>query len=462
MPSEGFMLGCKAYVGQSVQQLSKESQKSRTWIYRQAEKVSEYAQSLDTNGQEEEQVAITKQLKTRLVVSMALDCRAPLEGIQRTMAVLGVKISIGAISGILQEAANRAEEFDKSVPLDGISQGANDEIFQGSTPILTGIDLDSTYVYLLEAAKDRSGDTWQLYMEDCKERGLQLDVNISDGGTGLQAGIPAAFPGIVMQPDIFHALRPIGKEVAAAERRAYQLLSNVLELEKRTQGKCPRKSTREQLTQVREKEAQATRTYDILAILYAWLKELLGWSGYPYGQALDMVQWILSEMEFATPGRDKFHRELQKFGRSLPQILLFLKRMEEQCILSSQKTGVPLEAYHLIYQEKSCAPLSQMRSQIEYALGNLLGSSYASAKEECKRLLSSIQRASSLVENLNGRIRPYIDLKRTIPDKFFVLLKVYFNTRKYRRSRHSERVGKSPMELLTGREQPGFWEALGF
>ena len=77
---------------------------------------------------------------------MALECRGPLEGIQGTMAVLGVKISIGAISGILQEAACRAEEFDKSVPLDGIGQGANDEIFQGSTPILTGIDLDSTYV----------------------------------------------------------------------------------------------------------------------------------------------------------------------------------------------------------------------------------------------------------------------------------------------------------------------------
>lgn len=36
------------------------------------------------------------------------------------------------------------------------------------------------------------------------------------------------------------------------------------------------------------------------------------------------------------------------------------------------------------------------------------------------------------------------------------------NTRKYHRSRVAERIGKSPLELLTGKEYPEFLEALGY
>ena len=57
-------------------------------------------------------------------------------------------------------------------------------------------------------------------MEGCKSHGLTLDVTINDGGTGLNAGIPKAFPGIVTQADTFHALYALGKEVTKVERKA--------------------------------------------------------------------------------------------------------------------------------------------------------------------------------------------------------------------------------------------------
>ncbi len=69
-----------------------------------------------------------------------------------------------------------------------------------------------------------------------------------------------------------------------------------------------------------------------------------------------------------------------------------------------------------------------------------------------------IKRTSSLVENLNGRLRPYMNLKRMVPEKFLTLLKVYFNTKKYRRSRKAERKGKSPLELLTGQKHKDFYD----
>lgn len=177
-----------------------------------------------------------------MVLSLSLDCHASIDGIRRTFSsVLGVDISVGKISSILTEASKRAESFDDSISLDSIRQGANDEIFQGNTPILTGIDVESTYVYLLAEAGDRSADTWQLFMEDRKEHGLELEVGISDGGTGLNTGIPKAFPDICIQPDVFHELRPVGAELSRLERKAEKLISQEAELEKRAHGIKPRK-----------------------------------------------------------------------------------------------------------------------------------------------------------------------------------------------------------------------------
>ena len=71
-------------------------------------------------------------------------------------------------------------------------------------------------------------------------------------------------------------------------------------------------------------------------------------------------------------------------------------------------------------------------------------------------------RASSLVENLNGRIRPFMNAKRRIHHSFFPLLQLFLNTKHYRRSRKDERCGKSPLEMLTGLPHPPFLTMLGY
>ncbi len=46
----------------------------------------------------------------------------------------------------------------------------------------------------------------------------------------------------------------------------------------------------------------------------------------------------------------------------------------------SERTGIPIQAFQLFYQQKSCALLSWESSRIEYALGELLCNGYADAK----------------------------------------------------------------------------------
>ncbi len=167
-------------------------------------------------------------------------------------------------------------------------------------------------------------------------------------------------------------------------------------------------------------------------------------------------------MESATSGREAFRLRLHKFQRNLPQILSFIKRMETEFKESALKNGYPSEAFSLFYRERAYGALTWERSRIEYELGKFLCTRYTEVREEFKRILRSTKRASSMVENVNGRIRTYMNLKRIVPKKFFILMKVYFNTKKYRRSRILQRIGKSPIELLTGKEYPEFLECIVF
>ncbi len=124
------MLGCKVLGRKSVTELSEETQISREWIYEQKRRIEKEAQMLDTRESGITKIEVTETWLRRLVLSLALDCRGSVEGIQRTYSeVIGVHLSIGKISRIINEAAEKVQEFDEQISLENIRQVANDEIF---------------------------------------------------------------------------------------------------------------------------------------------------------------------------------------------------------------------------------------------------------------------------------------------------------------------------------------------
>jgi hypothetical protein len=73
-----------------------------------------------------------------------------------------------------------------------------------------------------------------------------------------------------------------------------------------------------------------------------------------------------------------------------------------------------------------------------------------------------LHRASSLVENLNSRLRSYFFLRRDVGPSYLELLRFFLNHRPYLRSAKSQRCGKTPAQLLTGQDHPHWLEMLGF
>ena len=69
-------------------------------------------------------------------------------------------------------------------------------------------------------------------------------------------------------------------------------------------------------------------------------------------------------------------------------------------------------------------------------------------------------RCSSLVENLNSRLRTYFTLRRHLGGSYVALLQFFLNHLRSMRSRVG-RQDKSPRELMTGQQHPHWFTLLG-
>ena len=76
--------------------------------------------------------------------------------------------------------------------------------------------------------------------------------------------------------------------------------------------------------------------------------------------------------------------------------------------------------------------------------------------------MNHTERTSSMVENLNSRLRPYFFLRKEIGHGYLHLLQFYLNHTPFIRSEHPDRVGKTPAELLTCEKQVHWLELLDF
>ncbi len=140
------------------------------------------------------ELAVTKAWLRQIIVGLALIGRSSYRGIVEFLRdLLGVAISIGCVHDVLQAATRRASAINRDQDLSGIRVGLHDELFQGATPVLAGVDAASTFCYILAAEDRRDADTWGVHLLDAAAQGLRPDYTIADAGQGLRAGQRAAW-----------------------------------------------------------------------------------------------------------------------------------------------------------------------------------------------------------------------------------------------------------------------------
>ena len=154
------------------------------------------------------ELAVTKAWLRQLIVALVLICRGSYRGVVEFLRdLLGIAISVGCVHDVLEAATRQASAINQGQDLSGIRVGLHDELFQGATPVLAGVDAASTFCYILAAADRRDADTWGVYLLDAAAQGLRPDYTIADAGQGLRAGQRVAWGDTPCHGDVFHTIR---------------------------------------------------------------------------------------------------------------------------------------------------------------------------------------------------------------------------------------------------------------
>jgi len=143
-------------------------------------------------------------------------------------------------------------------------------------------------------------------------------------------------------------------------------------------------------------------------------------------------------------------------------ILGFAQVLDDKLAAIAQKLDIPLYWVRQMCLFFRKQPTSQAYWQTWDYLHQKLSWKFHSLYEAVQEAMKQTPRASSLVENLNSRLRNYFFLRKQLGPSYLNLLQFFLNHRQFMRSDVPERVGKSPKELMTGQEHPHWLEMLGF
>jgi len=451
---------------------------SRKFVYQQKERafngISEAFKELPV---EDEKVLfylpVTKAWIKQFVLALILICRAPYQGVMELLRDLfDFNISKGSIHNFIYEALGKAARINRQQELSQVRVGAHDEIYQAGDPVLVGCDARSTYCYLLSLEERCDANTWGVHLLDLQEKqGLRPDHTIADGGRMARSGQNEAWPDIPCHGDVFHALKPFSDLLSYLDNRAIDSLKVIEEIKHKLShpwGKTKKEEKRrelfERLSAAEEASDKTLHLLDDLTTLSKWVqKDILGLVGPSYNDRLALLDFVVCELrlrESVYPHRIGPVRKYLEINRD--NLLAFVPLLEGRLLEIANQLKMPLEVVKEIHQLAGIPASYQKHWERYTSLYQQLGSKFYRAKEEVDQLLHNTVRASSIVENLNSRLRNYFSLRRHLGKDYLEILRFFLNHRRFMRSEREERIGKSPVELLTGKSHCHWLEMLGF
>src|SRR4051794_19940038 len=171
-------LAIQALAGsETVSDLAARHGMSRKFVYQQTHKArTALDEAFSPSVRDDEvlfELVVTKTWLRQVIVGLTLICRSSYRGVVEFLRdLLGEPVSLGCVHDVLQAATRQASAVNAEPDLSGIRVGLHDEIFQGATPVLAGVDAHSTYCYLLAAEQHRDADTWSVHLLDAAGQGL--------------------------------------------------------------------------------------------------------------------------------------------------------------------------------------------------------------------------------------------------------------------------------------------------
>jgi hypothetical protein len=474
LPQQRQELALQVLAGnQPVSELARQHQVSRKFLYHQANTAQQaLAPAFDPPRPAEEvlfHLPVTKAWLRQLVLALVLTCHSSYRGVIVLLRdLLDTKLSLGTVHNVVHAAVARAQEINRSYDLAGVRVGAHDEIFQASRPVLVGVDAASTFCYLLSQEEHRDADTWAVRLLELADRGFAPDATVADFGTGLRAGQKLALPAVPCRGDVFHLVHDLKQVINYLENRAYDAIDTCERLQReqaheQRQGR-PTHGVGQRRRHARAACDAAVALADDVRLLGEWLRhDVLAVAGPGHADRRALYDFVLVELRARVSSCPHRLAPIYRLLKNrCDDLLAFALVLDEALGTIAAALQAPPELLRLLLQARSRDQRDPRRWAEEAAVREWLRGRFHEACEAIDALAAGTVRASSLVENINSRLRNYFTLRRHLGSDYLSLLQFFLNHRVLERSDRPAREGKTPAELLTGQAHPHWLGMLGF
>ena len=455
----------------TVSDLAAQHGVSRKFVYHQAHKARVALDDAFSSATPDNEVlfelVVTKTWLHQVIVGLALICHSSYRGVIEFLRdLLGVPISVGTVHHVLQSVTRQADIINHEQDLSAIRVGLHDEIFQGATPVLAGVDAKSSYCYLLVAEQHRDADTWGVHLLDATQQALNPDYTIADAGQGLRSGQKAAWGDTPCHGDVFH----IQRQCEGLANTLSRLAKGAASRHKRLRTAINRVGRRDpdcglvvRLELARQTEAQALWLARDIRTLTQWLShDVLALAGPTLATRQALFDFVVEELA---------HREPEDVRRIRPLRVALQNQRDNLLafagVLDAKLTGIAqaFDISETLVREACVLHRFPSTSPAYWQGWNRLrakmGRKFHAIFDAVSGAMVQTPRSSSLVENLNSRLRNYFTLRRHLGNSYLSLLQFFLNHRRFMRSRCAERNGKSPREVMTGQGHPHWLTLLG-
>ena len=459
---------------ETIRGLAAQHAVSRKFIYQQVDTAKEALQEAFAAQQDDATkvlfyLPVTKPWLDQAILGLTLICHSPIRGVSEFCRdLLDYPISVGKVHNVLQAAVEQARVYNCQQNLSRVRMGAHDEIFQSGQPVLVGADVDSTFCYLLSLEDQRDGETWGLRLLELQERGFHPEATIADAGSGLRAGQTLAMPDVPCRGDVFHALQTVRPLVTFLENRAYEAIATRADLErKKARRRWRGQRTHDlacQIGRARRTEDQAIALAEDMTALFDWLRyDILSLAGPDHMTRCELYDFVVAELR----ARESLcaHRigpVVRALNNQRDQLLAFAARLDQDLAALAVEFQLPAATVREVFNVEVLDEDSSQRWAREAVLRERLGRRFFEVSVAVVELADCTTRASSVIENLNSRLRGYFFLRRHLGSDYLALLQFFLNHRRFLRSERPERIGRSPAELLAGEGHPHWLEMLGY
>jgi hypothetical protein len=459
---------------QSIVQLAANHDVSRKFVYGLADKAEQalqetFAPAAAPDDQVLFTIPVTKRWLRRFIVAILMICHGSYRGVVELLRdMFNYSMSVERVHAIAHEAMDQARGLP-SPRLSRVRIGAHDEIFQSRLPVLVGVDVASTYCYLLSLEEHRDATTWGVRLLELCDRGFAPDAIICDGGSGLQAGQTLAMSDTPRRGDVFHACQETEALIIYLENRAYDAIAVCSKLEHKQAASERQQGRRDARVSQKLRHAQPAATQAVtlatdVATLLGWLRhDIFALAGPRHEERVVLYDFVVTELK----ARQSLcpHRigpMCTYLVNHRDALLAFAKQLDVDLNALAVAFQLPVATVRAVFDVHTLDVQDTRRWPREAALRQKLGGRFYELSQVVTKLAGSTVRASSVVENFNSRLRNYFFLRRSLGPDYLCLLQFFLNHRRFVRSEHPERVGKSPAELLTAESHPHWLDMLGF